>query len=60
MRPGDGGSQDRILKLEKERDVLRAQQERLRSVLADLIEWDRVMGGWDNPAWERARRELAK
>ena len=28
----------------------------LRQVIADLVAWADMMGGWDAPVWERARQ----
>ncbi len=32
----------------------------IRDVLADLLEWEAIMGGWDAPVWRRARRLMNK
>lgn len=43
------------------RDI-RLHDERLTmfNALVDLIEWEAHMGGWDAPAWKRAKRLLNK
>jgi hypothetical protein len=33
-----------------------SRQQAVEQILRDLLEWEQRMGGWDAPAWQRARR----
>ncbi len=40
--------------------VLLAAAPELEEVLRDLVAWEEYMGGWEYPAWEKAKKLLEK
>lgn len=43
-----------------EHDALVAKLDEAQSIVRDLVDWANWMGGWESPAWGRAKRFITR
>ena len=52
------GLKEEIKEMEKEATADAEEQVCLYSIIRELLEWEKTMGGWAAPCWERAREAV--